>query len=60
MKPFVSAALIAIAFAASAASAQNAKITPLGSHTGELCDRDCATLFEDPTGVRILYDADPR
>jgi len=36
---------------------QNVKITPLGSHTGELCDRDRATLFEDPTGVRILYDA---
>ena len=37
--------------------AQNVKITPLGSHTGELCDRDRATIFEDPTGVRILYDA---
>ena len=39
------------------ALAQNVKITPLGSHTGELCDRDRATIFEDPTGVRILYDA---
>jgi hypothetical protein len=29
---------------------------PLGSHAGELCDRDRATIFEDPTGVRILYD----
>ena len=38
-------------------SAQNVKITPLGSHTGELCERDRATIFEDPTGVRILYDA---
>jgi L-ascorbate metabolism protein UlaG (beta-lactamase superfamily) len=37
--------------------AQNVKITPLGSHTGELCDRDRATIFEDPSGVRILYDA---
>ena len=36
--------------------AQNVKITPLGSHTGELCDRDRATILEDPTGVRILYD----
>jgi L-ascorbate metabolism protein UlaG (beta-lactamase superfamily) len=36
---------------------QNVKVTPLGSHTGELCDRDRATIFEDPTGVRILYDA---
>jgi L-ascorbate metabolism protein UlaG (beta-lactamase superfamily) len=40
-----------------AASAQTVKITPLGSHTGELCDRDRAMIFEDPTGVRILYDA---
>jgi L-ascorbate metabolism protein UlaG (beta-lactamase superfamily) len=41
----------------SAAAAQNVKITPLGSHAGELCMRDRATIFEDPTGVRILYDA---
>jgi L-ascorbate metabolism protein UlaG (beta-lactamase superfamily) len=40
-----------------AALAQTVKITPLGTHTGELCDRDRATIFEDPTGVRILYDA---
>ncbi|MBI4477564.1 MAG: MBL fold metallo-hydrolase [Acidobacteria bacterium] len=32
------------------------KVTPLGSHAGELCARDRAVLFEDPTGVRILYD----
>lgn len=32
------------------------KITPLGSHPGELCANDRATIFEDPTGVRILYD----
>jgi len=32
------------------------KVTPLGSHSGELCARDRAFLFEDPTGVRILYD----
>ncbi len=43
--------------AAVPALAQNVKITPLGSHAGELCDRDRATIFEDPTGVRILYDA---
>src|ERR1700716_2116118 len=41
----------------STAAAQAVKITPLGSHAGELCGRDRATLFEDPTGVRILYDA---
>ena len=32
------------------------RVTPLGSHSGELCARDRAILFEDPTGVRILYD----
>jgi L-ascorbate metabolism protein UlaG (beta-lactamase superfamily) len=32
------------------------RITPLGSHAGELCRNDRALLFEDPTGVRILYD----
>jgi L-ascorbate metabolism protein UlaG (beta-lactamase superfamily) len=37
--------------------AQTVKITPLGSHAGELCPNDRALLFEDPTGVRILYDA---
>ena len=36
--------------------AQNVKITPLGSHEGELCANDRATIFEDPTGVRFLYD----
>jgi L-ascorbate metabolism protein UlaG (beta-lactamase superfamily) len=52
--PFVAAAALAVA---PPAWAQNVKITPLGSHTGELCDRDRATIFEDPSGVRILYDA---
>ncbi len=51
------AALMALALACSSGWAQNVKITPLGSHAGELCDRDRATIFEDPTGVRILYDA---
>jgi L-ascorbate metabolism protein UlaG (beta-lactamase superfamily) len=32
------------------------KVTPLGSHAGEFCRNDRALLFEDPTGVRILYD----
>jgi L-ascorbate metabolism protein UlaG (beta-lactamase superfamily) len=49
--------LLALAAGAASAAAQNVKITPLGSHAGELCSRDRATLFEDPTGVRILYDA---
>jgi len=49
--------LAVLAVAAPLAFAQNVKITPLGSHTGELCAQDRATIFEDPTGVRILYDA---
>lgn len=32
------------------------KVTPLGARTGEFCSGDRAILFEDPTGVRILYD----
>ena len=48
--------LVLAAVACSAAFAQPVKITPLGSHTGELCARDRATIFEDPTGLRILYD----
>ncbi|HEY4137722.1 MAG TPA: MBL fold metallo-hydrolase [Casimicrobiaceae bacterium] len=49
--------LIVFTTAWSAAAAQTVKITPLGSHAGELCGRDRATIFEDPTGIRILYDA---
>ena len=41
---------------ASSASAQTVKVTPLGSHAGEFCANDRALLFEDPTGVRVLYD----
>lgn len=48
---------LALALAVVPARAQSVKITPLGSHQGELCANDRATLFEDPTGVRILYDA---
>lgn len=55
MRTIVMAGLV-LAWAATAL-AQNVKITPLGSHDGELCNRDRATVFEDPTGVRILYDA---
>ena len=58
MKPFVlCAAVLAAVAAISPAWAQAVKVTPLGSHAGELCARDRATIFEDPTGVRILYDA---
>jgi L-ascorbate metabolism protein UlaG (beta-lactamase superfamily) len=38
------------------ALAANVKITPLGSHDGELCPLDRALVFEDPDGTRILYD----
>ena len=48
---------LAVVLGMSPAIAQNVKITPLGSHPGELCANDRATIFEDPTGVRILYDA---
>src|SRR3954468_7092059 len=48
---------VVLAAVAGLASAQNVKVTSLGTHAGELCARDRATLFEDPTGVRILYDA---
>ena len=37
-------------------AAQNVKITPLGSHDGELCPFDRALIFEDPDGTRIIYD----
>ncbi len=57
LSSFGYALLLAVALSSPLAAAQNVKITPLGSHTGELCDRDRATLFEDPSGVRILYDA---
>ena len=56
MQTAYTGAALAFALAASAAMAQNVKITPLGSHDGELCAMDRATLFEDPTGVRFLYD----
>jgi L-ascorbate metabolism protein UlaG (beta-lactamase superfamily) len=39
------------------AAAANVKITPLGSHDGEFCNRDRALILEDPDGTRLLYDA---
>jgi len=47
---------MALAVAALPALGQNVKITPIGSHPGELCANDRAIVFEDPTGVRLLYD----
>lgn len=51
-----SALAFALVIGCSVAWAQNVKITPVGTHPGELCHRDRATIFEDPTGVRLLYD----
>jgi L-ascorbate metabolism protein UlaG (beta-lactamase superfamily) len=39
------------------AQATDVRVTPLGSHDGEFCSRDRAMIFEDPNGLRILYDA---
>jgi len=47
---------LVVALVAMPAFAQNVKITPIGSHVGELCANDRAIVFEDPTGVRLLYD----
>jgi len=49
-------AALALTLTALPGFAQNVQITPIGSHPGELCANDRATLFEDPTGVRLLYD----
>ena len=49
-------AVLALAAVASTVLAQNVRITPLGSHAGELCASDRALVFEDPSGVRFLYD----
>src|ERR1700751_2809418 len=53
----IACAAFAFLLAAFPALAQNVKITPIGSHPGELCANDRAIIFEDPTGVRFLYDA---
>jgi L-ascorbate metabolism protein UlaG (beta-lactamase superfamily) len=47
---------LALTFITWPAFAQNVTITPIGSHAGELCANDRAMVFEDPTGVRLLYD----
>jgi L-ascorbate metabolism protein UlaG (beta-lactamase superfamily) len=49
--------IFALVLTAAPAVAQNVRVTPVGSHPGELCANDRATIFEDPTGVRILYDS---
>ena len=57
MKTAHAGATLALVLATGPAVAQNVKITPVGSHPGELCANDRAIVFEDPTGVRFLYDA---
>lgn len=53
----ISASLVVLSMTgAHGQTASLVKVTPLGSHAGELCRNDRAILFEDPTGVRILYD----
>jgi hypothetical protein len=54
MKTAHAGAAFALALAIAPANAQNVKITPVGSHPNELCANDRATIFEDPTGVRIF------
>jgi L-ascorbate metabolism protein UlaG (beta-lactamase superfamily) len=49
-------AALSLALVAVPGFAQNVRITPIGSHPGELCANDRATVFEDPTGIRLLYD----
>ena len=53
---FLRLALLALTAVAGVAAAQNVKMIPLGSHNGELCNRDRAMILEDPNGVRLLYD----
>src|SRR3989442_4486650 len=49
--------LVAVLTAAwDGADAQNVKVTPIGQRPGELCAQHREILFEDPTGVRLLYD----
>ena len=52
----IACAAFALLLAAFPALAQTVKITPIGSHRGELCANDRAIIFEDPTGIRFLYD----
>jgi L-ascorbate metabolism protein UlaG (beta-lactamase superfamily) len=55
-KIWMAVAACTTAVLAQPALAANVKITPLGTHDGELCPQDRALVFEDPNGTRILYD----
>jgi hypothetical protein len=52
----VVSSIVALLAACNVAHAANIKVTPVGQRTGEFCAQDRAILFEDPTGVRLLYD----
>ena len=52
----VALGVVAGASLATAAQAQAVKVTPLGGIDGEFCPQDRALIFEDPNGLRILYD----
>ena len=51
------ALFLAAAPAVAQNTTQNVRITPVGSHPGDLCANDRAMILEDPSGVRLLYDA---
>ncbi len=53
----LASSIVLFGSSAGIASASEVKVTPLGSHDGEFCGRDRALVFEDPNGLRILYDA---
>lgn len=57
MKRMLTVVPMLLAACATVPPGPTVKVTPLGSHAGELCNRDRAMIFEDPTGVRVLYDA---
>jgi L-ascorbate metabolism protein UlaG (beta-lactamase superfamily) len=50
-------ALLVLCVGFSPALSQTVKLTTLGSHTGEMCGRDRAMVFEDPNGTTLLFDA---
>src|SRR5712664_5032919 len=57
VKPIAQSLLFLLVSSSALAGSRAVAITPLGARTGEFCQVDRALLFEDPTGVRILYDA---
>jgi L-ascorbate metabolism protein UlaG (beta-lactamase superfamily) len=53
----IAQSLLVLASSSALAGSATVAITPLGARTGEFCQVDRALLLEDPSGVRILYDA---